>query len=255
MLDTILGLVDAKLAVVVASAALGGFMRGFVGFGTALVTVPVLSLAFGPKMGIAISSVMGIPTLLQLLPEAIRESERKIVVPVGLATLAATPIGSWVLVTLSPGVMKIVISALVIGMTAMLARGWTMKSAVSLPILLASGAAGGLVQGAAGMGGPPVVAMALSRPGNIKAQRGNVLGLMTAVALSSLPPLIWYGLYTREAIIIGLMLVPVSLFTTALGARYFARGGQQYYRRAALATLAVVGLATLIIALKDQLAH
>ena len=36
---------DARFAAVCLAALIGGFMRGFVGFGAALVTIPVLSLA------------------------------------------------------------------------------------------------------------------------------------------------------------------------------------------------------------------
>ena len=102
-------------------------MRGFVGFGGALVTVPVLSVVWGPQAAVAITGVMGIPSLFQLLPEAVRYSERPIVIPVALATFLTAPIGSWVLVSVDPKLMSVVISGLVIAMVAMLAQGWTSK--------------------------------------------------------------------------------------------------------------------------------
>ena len=240
---------DARLAVVAVAVVIGGFMRGFVGFGGALVIVPVLSLAFGPKTAVAATSIMGLPAMLQLLPEAVRFSERPVVVPVGLATLLATPIGSWILVAADPGLMKIVISGLVVSMAAMLAVGWRPKREVGLAGLITAGVAGGLVQGSAGIGGPPVVAVALSRPGTAKAQRANVLALMTAITVSSFAPLLSWGLFTREALAIGILLLPVYLAATALGSRYFAQGGQRHFRGAALATLAAVGLGTLVAAI------
>ena len=246
---------DGRLALVAAAAALGGFLRGFVGFGGALVSVPVLSLVFGPRMAVAVSSVMALPSVFQLLPDAIRHSEKPIVVPVGLATLVATPAGSWFLMAASPALMKIVISGLVVVMVGILATGWTFRRHIRMPALIAAGVLGGLVQGSAGIGGPPVVAIALSRPGGAAAQRGNVLAVMTAIALSSLPPLIYYGLYTREAVIIGIVLLPIYVIATLLGSRTFALGGHLHFRRAALATLAVVALATLAAAVNDYLLH
>jgi len=244
---------DGRLAIVCAAVFIGGFMRGFVGFGAALVAVPVLSLAYEPRLAVAAMTVVGVPTLLQLLPDAIRTSERSIVVPISLAILLSTPIGTWILVSVSPALMKIVISALVVLLVAMLARGWRIEGEVSRPVLVGAGVAGGLIQGTAGIGGPPVVAVALSRPGSPVQQRGNVLALMTAISISSLLPLLYYGLFTRQSIVIGLLLLPVYGGSILLGSRYFARGGQRHYRNAALAMLGVIGIATLIAALRDYI--
>ena len=57
--------------------------------------------------------------------------------------------------------------------------------------------------------------------------------------------------FRRTARRAGLVLLPVYVGATALGSRYFALGGHQHYRRAALATLAAVGIATLVAAIAD----
>ncbi len=240
--------IDARLAWVAAASILGGFLRGFVGFGGALVTVPVLSLAYGPYLAVASASLMALPSVFTLLPEAVRHAERPVVLPVCIATILTTPLGSWILVSANPGIMKIAISTLVVGMVAVLASGWKLKSAPGKPTLITAGVLGGLVQGSAGIGGPPVVAIALSRPGDAKSQRANVLALMTAIALSSIFPALYFGLYTGLAFVIGMALLPLFTIATALGSRYFALGGHQYFRRAALATLMAVGLSTLAVA-------
>lgn len=245
---------DVRFVAVCLAAFIGGFMRGFVGFGAALVTIPVLSLAYEPRLAVAAMSVVGIPTLLQLLPDAIRTSERPIVTPISLAILLSTPLGTWILVSVSPALMKVVISALVVLMVAMLMRGWKLEQQVGRPILVSAGVAGGLIQGAAGIGGPPVVAVILSRPGTPIQQRGNVLALMTAVSLSSLLPLLYFGLFTQKAIVIGLLLLPVYGGSILLGSRYFAYGGARHFRHAAMATLALIGIATLLASLRDYLA-
>jgi len=247
-------MLDARLAAVCMAAFIGGFMRGFVGFGAALVVVPVLSLAYEPRLAVPAMTVVGIRTLFQLLPEAVRTAERPIVVPMALAVLLAAPLGTLILVSVSPVLMKVVISVLVVTMVAMLARGWRLEGEVGWPVLVGSGIAGGLIQGAAGIGGPPVVAVMLSRPGTPTQQRGNVLALMTAISISSLLPQWYFGLFTREAIVTGLLLLPIYGGSILLGSRYFARGGQRYFRNAALIMLGLIGTATLIAALRDYIA-
>lgn len=244
---------DARLAAVCLAAFVGGFMRGFVGFGAALVTIPVLSLAYEPRVAVASMTVIGIPTLFQLLPDAIRTSERPIVVPISLAILLSAPFGTWLLVSVSPALMKIVISLLVVLMVAMLMRGWRLEQEVGRPILVGAGVAGGLIQGSAGIGGPPVVAVILSRPGTPVQQRGNVLALMTSVSISSVLPMLYFGLFTKQALMTGLLLLPVYGGSILLGSRYFAYAGARYFRHAAMLTLALIGIATLIASIRDYL--
>lgn len=240
---------DSRLLIAAAAVFCGGFLRGFVGFGAALVIVPIMSLAYGPLIAIPALTVIGVPTLFQLLPDAIRHSERSVVLPIAIAIMLAAPAGTWLLVCIPPAIMKIAIAALVVVLVAMLARGWTLRWPVSRFVLIAAGVIGGLVQGVAGVGGPPVVAVALSIPGPPVKQRGNVLALMTATSLSSLLPLMLFGLFTRSAIVTGLILLPVYGGAILLGSRYFTRGGERHFRRAALAMLLVIGVATLLVAL------
>jgi uncharacterized protein len=246
--------IDWRLALCASAVFVGGYMRGFVGFGAALVNIPVLSLAYGPRMAVAAGTVMGIPTLFQLLPDAVRTSERAIVIPVSLAILAAAPIGTWVLTAVDPALMKITISALVVAMTAMLALDWKLEREVGTPVLIGAGAAGGLIQGVAGIGGPPVVAVALSRQGPPAQQRGNVLAMMTAISASTLLPQLYFGFFTAHAVLLGLALLPVYGGSIWLGSRYFHRGGDRHYRRAALAILMVIGAVTLLAAVRDAMA-
>src|SRR5262245_40398023 len=184
--------IDARLVVVVIAVMIAGLLRGFVGFGAALISVPVFSLVLGPHAAIAVNNVMGLPAVFQLLPEAVRRAERPVVLPICIATFLATPIGTWALVATDPALMTIAISALVLFMVAILGSGWRLRGRIGMGKLIAAGIAGGLVQGVAGVGGPPVVAVALSRPGAASQQRANVPALTTAVPLSSNLPLLHY---------------------------------------------------------------
>ena len=250
--DLLAGLaLDWRLALVAAAVLLGGFLRGFVGFGAALVSVPVISLVVGPRIAVAVVTIMGLPSIVQLLPDAIRHSERSIVLPMALAIFVATPVGTWILVSVDPAIMKMVISGAVVVLVGFLSLGWQLGDKVGTGVLLFAGAAGGLVQGVAGIGGPPVVAVALARAGPPERQRGNVLAVMTAIVLASIPPLYAYGLLTRPAIVIGLALLPLYFAATWVGSRYFTAGGSQHYRKAALAMLAIIGLTTLTFAVWD----
>ena len=251
MMESVEAVLDARLLLAAITVAGAGFMRGFIGFGAALMTVPVLAWAYGPLAAIAVSSIISIASTLALLPTAIRLCERPVVVPIGIGVFAATPVGTWVLVSVDPTLMRMAISLLVVFMVAFLARGWELSGHVHRGILIAAGLLGGLVQGVAGIGGPPVVAVALSRPGPTELQRANVIGVMTAVTFSAVLPLAWYGLYTVEVLIVGALLMPLNYMVTQIGSRYFSRAGHRYFRSAALVVLVVIGIVTMAVAMRD----
>jgi uncharacterized membrane protein YfcA len=246
-------LLSFEFGAVAVATFLAGFMRGFVGFGGAMVAVPALALAFGPLVAMPVATLFGLPSTAQLLPTAIREAERALVLPIGAAVFFGAPLGTFILVSVSAIVIKISIGALVLAMAVFLSLGWRLGKQVPMVVLLAAGGAGGFVQGAAGIGGPPVVAVALSRHGTPAQQRANVIGVMTAVSLSAFLPLLYFDLFSTEVLILGLALTPIYSGSTWLGSRYFNLGGSRHFRLAALMMLALVGLTTLVASLRDYL--
>ncbi len=234
------------LALVAGAAALGGFLRGFVGFGGALALVPVLALATGPKLAVAVASIVGLPSVVQLLPDAIRHAERKLVLPAAVATLLAAPLGSLLLVSADPRTMTAAIGVLVIAMALATWRPWPAAFARRAWVSIAAGAVSGLLQGAAGVGGPPSVAVALARGGEPRQQRGNVIGLLTTIAAGGAVSHWWFGLFTQQAFLIAALLLPLFFGATWAGSRFFAIGGQRHFRVAALGLLLIIGVATAI---------
>ena len=256
ILEGLIGTASAlDLALFAGAALLAGFLRGFVGFGGALVVIMVLATIFGPRDAVAIAALSGLPSMFQLLPNAARFSDRAFVIPFGLAVFAAAPIGTLVLVAVAPELMRMTISGFVLVMVAMLHRNWQPPGAAGMAAALGTGIAAGLVQGSAGVGGPLAVAIALSRPGTAQQQRANVLGALVSLSLCSLVPLWYHGLFTRQVVVASLLLVPLYSGATWFGARYFSRGGHRYFRNAALLTLAGIGIVTLTLAIRDYMAE
>ncbi len=238
------------LALVACAAVLGGFMRGFVGFGGALALVPVLALALGPKLAVAVASIVGLPSVLQLLPEAVRHAERKLVLPAAVATLAGAPLGSLLLVSVEPRMMTGAIGVMVIAMALATWRPWPSAFVRRAWVPIAAGAISGMLQGAAGVGGPPSVAVALARGGSPSQQRGNVLGLLTTIATGGAISHWWFGLFTQQAAVMAAFLLPLFFGATWAGSRFFAMGGQRHFRVAALGILLVIGVATVAVAVR-----
>ena len=223
-----------------------GFIRGFVGFGASLIIVLVLSLILGPHKAVPIAALSGLPSMLQLLPTAIKHSEKAFVLPFGIAAFFAAPLGTWVLVIVDPELMKIYISSFVLIMVYFLYRNWRFSKAERPAFIIGIGAASGLIQGAAGVGGPPAVVLALSRLSNAEKQRANVIGAVTTLNICSLIPLWHYDFFSPDVVAISIFIFPLYVLATWLGARFFSIFGQDYFRNAALLILACIGITTLI---------
>lgn len=239
-------------AAATAAMLLAGFLRGFAGFGAAMIVVPVLSIVYAPVVAVPIAFLSGLPAVLHMLPTAVRHAERQFIAPIAVAAFALTPLGTWALAIAPAGPMKVAVAIAVLAMVWFMRRGWRLEQRPGRWALASAGGVAGLIQGAAGIGGPPVVAMALASADDPVRQRANVIAAVTALSLATALPLWRLGLFTHEVLALSLLFVPAHTLAAWLGARWFERGGHRHYRQAALAILFAVGLITLAIALHGQ---
>jgi uncharacterized membrane protein YfcA len=85
---------------------IGGILRGFLGFGAALITIPVLAYLFTPTEALVIHIIMEIPSTIFLLPTAFKHSQLKQMIPMFIAMISTIPIGMLLIVTIEPQFMR-----------------------------------------------------------------------------------------------------------------------------------------------------
>jgi uncharacterized membrane protein YfcA len=232
------------LAVAAIVVAVAGIVRGFSGFGSAMIMAPALSLLFGPSAAIATMTLMEVPTLVQLLPDAWRHGDRRSVVTLGLAAMTMVPVGAWLLVHLDELVMRRAIGLLVLGFAAVLGLGWRYRGTLPLPVTLGVGASSGLLSGAMGTPGPPIIFFYLSGPANPTVARGSMIGFFAFTTTTALITYGSYGLYTEDVLWRAAGLLPAFASGIWLGRRLFGKVSEVAFRRATLALLALIGTAT-----------
>lgn len=235
-----------ELIAAVAIVFVGGFLRGFTGFGGALAIIPVLALIFTPKEAVAMHIVMEVPGLFQLLPIAARDCDRSTVLPAILAIIVGTPVGVYILTSLDPQPMRIAISVFVLVMVILLARNWRYPGRIGSGVMAGVGAVGGIIQGGTGIGGPPIVAVLMSRRDDDDTTRGNILGLMGTLVIVAIPLQTYFGVLTLKALVWGAFAGIVYVSATYAGSRYYVLGGKRIYRMAAISVLGAVALFSLI---------
>ncbi len=142
----------AMLGVALA-ALLGGLSRGFSGFGSALVFVPLASAAVGPRAAVPVLAVLESFAILVFLPNAWRLADRREAGLMSAGAVAGVPAGAAVLANADPLTLRWMLAVLVLATAALLASGWRYRGRPARPLTVAVGGVGGLMSGAAMLGG------------------------------------------------------------------------------------------------------
>ena len=240
---------DLKLYLMCGVVFVAGVIRGFMGFGSALLVVPALSVLYGPTLAVVVGVLIEIPTTLGLLPVAIRQAERRTVTKMLLTFLVFVPVGTLLLKSVNPELMKAVISLVVLIMVAILAQQERMAALLSHAGTLFAGATSGVAQGMTGMGGPLFVTALLARGESAIQTRANIVALAGGLIAISATSFILAGLVTRQAVIYAVLGTPAILLGVWAGSTLFRHLSRWNLRGVVLAFLALIALATLAQAL------
>ena len=185
----------APLRVAVMNLIIGAaaFVSSLTGFGYALVASPCMVLLFPPRTAVPVTMLSWVPLAAALTWEARRQMEWGRIGRWMLGAAVGIPLGVYGLATASEGIMRAAIGA-----ASLLAAG-TLWLKPSRPFrregLLAplAGAMSGLMGGATGMSGPPVILFGLNQGWQVAALRANLIGYFAAKNLLSLAFLAEFG--------------------------------------------------------------
>ncbi|WP_371347581.1 TSUP family transporter [Ancylobacter sp. IITR112] len=237
--------VDPALAWAFLTALIAGVTRGFSGFGGALIFVPLVSAAYGPR--VAAPSLLVIDTLMTLpfvLP-ALRACIWRQVAPLAVGAVVAVPAGVWVLQHTDPLALRWALAGLGLGLLGLLASGWRHTGRHTLPATLGVGAVAGFCGGAAQMSGPAVVVYWLGSGQPAALVRANLFGFFALVTLATGSSYALGGLFTAEVGRLTLFLGPAYAAGLFMGARAFRGASDRHYRVAAYWVIALAALISL----------
>ena len=238
-------LTDRRFAAALGVAALSGFVRGFSGFGSALIYIPLIAAIYEPRIAA--------PTLLLIdlagsVPFTIRELYRcnwREVAPVTTAAALAVPLGTMALLWIDPIVLRWFIAVLVLGLLVVLASGWRYHGKPTLPVSIGVGLFAGFGSGAVQIAGPAVIVFWLGGASNAVTVRANLMVFFLLMGFITGAAYVMQGIITADILALSVVLgIPFVLAMWA-GARWFHGASESAYRRVAYAiivTAAVVSM-------------
>ena len=204
-----------------------GFIRGFLGFGSGLITIPILSYLYSPIFAMVFNIAIEIPATIYLTYVGAKSCKFKEISPMFFAMMLTIPIGTIFLVSVNEQLIKIIMSILVIFFVLLIASGWKLKATVTKYVLTISGVISGLMQGATGMGGPPYATVLLSKGDSDNVTRGNILIMSTGIVISAIISFYMFNLFTKELLLTGLITSPIYILATYTGTKFFDLSGNR----------------------------
>lgn len=230
-----------------AAVLLAGLIRGFAGFGSAMVMTPVLAALWTPAAAVPVTLLLELLVSAPLLPRAAPLVDWRRIGLLTAAAILAAPLGIWLLVGIDPGAMRWVISAIVLIAVAVLASGWRYSRRPGSGATLAAGGLSGVLNGLSGMGGPPIAFYYLSGPDGASAQRASFIVYFALVDAATVALFAAQGAFDGQALLRTAMLLPFLLLGAWIGARLFHRGGERAYRVVAFAVLVLIAIGSLVL--------
>ncbi|KZY03368.1 MULTISPECIES: sulfite exporter TauE/SafE family protein [unclassified Sulfitobacter] len=234
------GLALLALAVVIA-----GLVRGFAGFGSAMIIMPVASSVLPPIEAVIFLVAAELVGPLPNAPAALRAGRPREVGRLVLGAALALPVGLWVLSLIEPEAFGWIISGIVLTLLALLLTGWRYRGAMTRRLVTATGALGGFLTGFSGIPGPPVIMLYMASTLPASVVRANLTLYLLAVDLLLFPVLWLMDLMSWNIILLGLLAGVPNLLGNVLGARLFDPAAERLFRGVAyivIAASAIIGL-------------
>ena len=228
-------------------AVVAGMVRGFAGFGAAMLMTPVFSALYGPAVGVALCLLLEIAVALPLLPRVVRFVDWRRIGLILPAAAAGVPVGNYLLTRVDPEPMRWTISAIVLGAVALLASGWRYRGRPHAAATLATGASSGFLNGLSGMAGPPIAFYYLAGDETATRVRANLTTYFVFVDLAAVSVFAARDLIGWSTGLQALALAPAVIAGGLLGERLFPLASESFYRRLALVLLGGVAVGSLML--------
>lgn len=223
---------------------LAAIVRGYSGFGFSLLSITALSLVIPPAQIVPSIFMLEVAASLHLLPGIWKDVHWPSLGPLVIGCLLATPLGVWLLAHVPAAPMQIALAIFVLIATALLFKGYALKTMPGKLAAAGVGAASGFANGAFGIGGPPVILFYFASPAGGQVSRASLVFYFLLTDLIGLAFLAREQLVVKGSWILAAIFLPTLFAGVWLGARSFKSADPARFRMWVLAILAGLALLT-----------
>jgi uncharacterized membrane protein YfcA len=236
---------DPRFALAAGISVLSGAVRGFSGFGSALVYVPLMSALYGPQVGAATYLLIDFATGIVFSIGVWRHAVWREVVPLVVAAVFAAQFGTLILHYADPVWLRWLMVGVVLVVVVVLGSGWRYHGRPLLVVTILVGLAAGVLGGATQITGPPVVLFWLSSMASAATARANFIVFFAIFAAALVATYLATGLFTPEVIALAVLIGPLHFAAMWGGAQLFYLASETTYRRVAYVLITLAALASM----------
>ena len=241
MLETLIVVLTTNLIWAMVITFAGGLMLGYTGWGGAMVSMPFLTILYGPVQALVIMIIGALLVTAYLFPNAARIADWRRMTPILIGMAVCVPIGNLLLFALEPNLIRRIIGWLIVGASILILSGWRYSGPQGAGASAVTGAISGLINGFVGLGGPPVVIYMLALKQTAAVQRANTLVFMAITSVLVLGSTFVGGGVTLENSFLGVLTAPFQIAGGWLGARLFLKLPVELFKKFSLVALIVLG--------------
>lgn len=236
---------DRRFAIAAAIAVLAGVVRGFSGFGSALIYIPLISAVYSPRLAaptlLLIDTICSLPFALRAIPDCNWREVRLVMITGAIGV----PIGAAALLYVDALALRWFIAVLVLVAVITLVSGWRYHGRPTVAASLSVGALAGFGAGAVQIGAPPLLVYWLGGQNSAATVRANIMVYFIMQGALAIFAYVYGALFTAQVLALSLLLgIPFGI-SLVIGARWFAGTSDALYRRLAYLIIAVSGLISL----------
>ncbi|MCP5072558.1 MAG: sulfite exporter TauE/SafE family protein [Rhodobacteraceae bacterium] len=228
-----------------AGVLVAGIVRGFSGFGSAMIFLPVAGQVVPPVWALTCMAVFDLFGPLPNVPRALRDGQPRDVIRLAAGAVVALPVGVFVLTRVEPTVFRYTVSLVALLLLPCLILGLRYRGQLTRIMIVGTGALGGFLAGVAGIGGPPVILLYMASPLSTAAIRANLMLFLLGLDTLLICVFGWSGLLELVPVMIGVLLIVPYTLGNITGAAIFDPDRAQLYRWVAYGIIAASALSGL----------
>jgi uncharacterized protein len=239
------GVTTFTVAALIAVAMVASIARGFSGFGSALIFMPLASTVAAPRTVAALLLLIDLIAAAPMAPAAWKQADRKAVVMMACGSAVTVPLGTYALTQFDPVTTRWIIIAFVTALLALLISGWRYHGRAHPAASVGVGGVAGFCSGLAQTGGPPVVAYWLGQPIAGAIARANIILYFAMSDIFSFASYLVGGILTLDTVRLALFVGPAYAIGLFIGSRLFGVASETAFRRVCYSLIALAAIISL----------
>lgn len=235
----------AFLVMVVAAA-----VSGLIGFGLAVVSVPLLLIFFEPVEVVVLIALISLFTNAVIVQDSWREVETRSVLALMPWAFIGLLLGTEILRNANPDYIRLGVGVIVVFSAILLLKDVTLKSIEGRFGTFIAGTSSGALATSTGIAGPPIVLLFAARGLPKNSFRASNAAYFLVLSVAIILTLFVRGIVERPELWTAAALVPAAFIGKTLGTALLKRLSDEAFRKITLAVVLLTGVLGVLTAVR-----